>query len=642
MKREKITCPIDYDAVIQGLQMEVSALVGLLDACVSDFESEGISDLITELHSDLPTLLRSRDAGDFNVLVRCARLIAFSPNPEPLPLAISVLLDVGFAHVSRGATLSAISLVERALDLATDNGLKSELRRACSVYAAMSADVGIPARGVEYSLRAAVLAQELHYPLGVAIAFSNMTASLYAMGLYRETISVALRISRRFKGDAQCAVAVAASRTNMASAALALQHYALSAEAAKESCEAMGLPKDGQAILNRVATENTWLRSAIGLGDEPTVETRLKMIRNLADSFSSPRLELNRQLAEAAYEIFAGNLTVAVAKLLDLLKRSKSVPSLYRDNLVLLVKAYEKGHDHAGALLYLGELVEFLGKSQVAAVRGKLESIRERVQTPMPGKDDVRAVIMAIQRIPATHKDEVEVPETLYRDALERLAVAAELREDSFGRHAYRVGKLTGLLANSLGYGHKFSEEIELAARLHDIGKLGIPDGLLMKPGKLTDAEFKVMQRHTTIGAQILQQCSHPAFRMAEQISLHHHEKWDGTGYPKGLRGDNIPEVARIAALADVYDALTHARAYKHAWTHAETVLEIERTSGTHFEPRMATTFIKLVDHLRRSHGDRFDDYLAEAGNHSSFIQARDKMHAMLNEMEPLAPSELL
>lgn len=622
--------------------MESSALVGLLDACVSDFDSDGIGDLVTQLHDNLPGLLRSTSEGDFELLVRAARLIAFSQHPEPVNLCVSVLLDIGFAHVSRGKTMQAIPLVERALDLATDYDLKPELRRACSVYAGMSTDVGIPARGVEYALRAAIVAQEINFPFGVAIAFGNMTAALYAMGLYRETISVSLRVIKKYKGDPQFNVPVSIARSNMASAALALQHFALSAEAAKDSCEAMGLPRDGQGILNRVATENTWMRSAIGLKDDATIEARLNMIKSLAKSFSSPRLELNRKLAEAAYEIYTGDLTVAVAKLLELLKHSKGLPGLYRDNLVLLVKAYEKGHDHAGALLYLGELVEFLGKSQVAAVRGKLEVIRERVQTPMPGKDDVRAVIMAIQKIPGSQREEVEVPESLYREALERLAVAAELREDALGRHAYRVGKLTGLLANSLGYGRKFCDEIELAARLHDIGKLGIPDGLLMKPGKLTEAEFTVMQRHTTIGAQILQQCSHPAFRLSEQIALHHHEKWDGTGYPRGLKGDNIPEVARIAALADVYDALTHARAYKHAWTHAEAVLEIERTSGTHFEPRMAKTFVSLVDHLRRSHGDGFDDYLAEAGNSSSFIQARDKMHEMLNEMEPLAPGELL
>lgn len=622
--------------------MESSTLVGLLDACVSDFDSDGIGDLVTQLHESLPALLRSTSEADFEQLVRAARLIAFSQHPEPVNLCVSVLLDIGFAHVSRGRTMQAIPLVERALDLATDYDLKPELRRACSVYAGMSTDVGIPARGVEYSLRAAIVAQELDFPLGVAAAFGNMTAALYGMGLYRETISVSLRVIKKYKGDPQFSVPVSIARSNMASAALALQHFALSAEAAKDSCEAMGLPRDGQGILNRVATENTWMRSAIGLKDDATVEARLNMIKSLAKSFKSPRLELNRQLAEAAYEIYSGDLTVAVAKLLELLKHSKGLPGLYRDNLVLLVKAYEKGHDHSGALLYLGELVEFLGKSQVAAVRGKLEVIRERVQTPMPGKDDVRAVIMAIQKVPGSQREEVEVPESLYREALERLAVSAELREDALGRHAYRVGKLTGLLANALGYGRKFCDEIELAARLHDIGKLGIPDGLLMKPGKLTEAEFTVMQRHTTIGAQILQQCSHPAFRLAEQISLHHHEKWDGSGYPRALKGENIPEVARIAALADVYDALTHARAYKHAWTHAEAVLEIERTSGTHFEPRMAQAFVSLVDHLRRSHGDGFDDYLAEAGNASSFIQARDKMHEMLNEMEPLAPGELL
>ena len=151
-------------------------------------------------------------------------------------------------------------------------------------------------------------------------------------------------------------------------------------------------------------------------------------------------------ISDAAYEIYAGNLTVAVAKLLELLKHSKAVPGLYRDNLALLVRAYEKGHDHAGALLYLGELVEFLGKSQVTAVAKQLELIRERVQTPMPGKDDVRAVIMAIQKTPSKHREEIDVPESLYRDAMERLAVSAELREDTLGRHAYRVGRLAGLL----------------------------------------------------------------------------------------------------------------------------------------------------------------------------------------------------
>jgi putative two-component system response regulator len=625
-----------------GLQVDTETLVGLIDACVSEFGSEGLAELVPQLRANLPRLLTSPRPADFELALRGARLVAFSRDPEPLSSCIHVLLDVAAAHMPRGLSHEAIPLVERALDLAEDNDMKTELRRACNHYSLLSTDAGVPARGVEFALRAAALATELKDDASVAVAFSNMTAALLSMGMYRETVSVALRVIKRFGGDPNCATFVAGARANMASAALPLHHYGLCVDAAKTACESMGLPKDSHGILNRAIAEGTWLKGAIGLKQDEVIDERLKMIRGLAGAFNSPRLQLNRQLAEAAYETYAGNLTVAVTQLLELLKHSKAIPGLYRDNLTLLVRAYEKGHDHAGALLYLGELVEFLGKSHVTAVARQLEVIRERVKTPMPGKDDVRAVIKAIQKSRGLHADEVDVPVALYRDAMERLAVSAELREDSLGRHAYRVGKLTGLLANSLGYGHKFTEEIELAARLHDIGKLGIPDGLLMKPGKLTDAEFSVMQQHTMIGAQILQQCTHPAFRLAEQIALNHHEKWDGTGYPKGLKGEEIPEVARIAALADVYDALTHVRSYKHAWTHAEAVIEIERTSGTHFEPRMVTAFVSLVNHLRRAHGDAFDDYLSEGGKHSTFIQARDEMHRMLNEMEPLLPGELL
>ena len=156
------------------------------------------------------------------------------------------------------------------------------------------------------------------------------------------------------------------------------------------------------------------------------------------------------------------------------------------------------------------------------------------------------------------------------------------------------VGKvaLAGLLANALGFGHKFCQDVELAARLHDIGKLGIPDGLLMKPGRLTEAEFIVMQKHTTIGAQILQQCSHPAFRLAEQIALHHHEKWDGSGYPAGLVGDAIPVSARLMALADVFDALMTRRVYKQPFSLDETTRIICEGRGKHFDPDVVDAFM--------------------------------------------------
>jgi putative two-component system response regulator len=251
----------------------------------------------------------------------------------------------------------------------------------------------------------------------------------------------------------------------------------------------------------------------------------------------------------------------------------------------------------------------------------------------MPGKDDVQDLIAAIQRDGQLPRKDVEVPEPMYRDAFERLAVTAELREDTWGKHAYRVGRLAGLLADELGYGHRFSEEIELAARLHDIGKLGIPDGLLLKPGKLTVAEFTIIQRHTSLGAQLLSLCPNPAFRMAETIALGHHEKWDGTGYPHALKGDDIPIAARIAAVADVYDALTHVRAYKHAWEHAEAVAEIRKCSGTHFEPRIVDAFVKMIERVRTKYGKKFEEYLAAPSSVSTLVRARREMQDMLDAM---------
>jgi putative two-component system response regulator len=624
---------VKYDIVIPGLQMETSLLVNLIDSSVMDFEGDGLQDLVPELLTHLPTLLRTTAVGDFDLLLKASRLIAYSPKVEPVASVIKVLLDVGFATVSRGRTHDGLPLVERAIDLSLEYGLRPELRRSYSVYSLLSTDSGFPARGVECALRANAIAVEIGYQIGEAAAQANLTAALYMMGLYRECIEVAERIIVRFGSDAHCAEFLTVARANLASSAIALQKFRLGADTSKTAIECGGLPRDSTGIFPRLVSEVNWLKCAIGLDDRETVEKRVTKIKALAEAFSTPRTQLNRQLAEAAYEIYAGDLTIAAARLLKLLEVSKAQPSLYRDNLVLLVRAYEKAHDHTGVLIYLGKLVEFLAKSQVDSVKRALDALKVKVQTPMPGKDDVQDLIAAIQRDGSLPRQDVEVPEPMYRDAFERLAVTAELREDTWGKHAYRVGRLAGLLAKELGYGYRYCKDIELASRLHDIGKLGIPDGLLLKPGKLTEAEFIIIQRHTSLGAQLLSLCPNPAFRMAEVIAVGHHEKWDGSGYPNALVGDAIPEPARIAAVADVYDALTHVRAYKHAWEHAEAVSYIVSASGTHFEPRIVDAFVTMIERVRTKYGRKVEEYLAAPSSVSTLVQARREMQDMLDAM---------
>jgi putative two-component system response regulator len=180
-------------------------------------------------------------------------------------------------------------------------------------------------------------------------------------------------------------------------------------------------------------------------------------------------------------------------------------------------------------------------------------------------------------------------------EILERLALAAEFRDDATRQHTQRVGAWSARLARKLGLADSIVELLRRAAPLHDLGKIGVPDSILLKLDRLSEEEFRVIKTHTQVGARILSGSSHPLLQLAEQIALTHHEHWDGTGYTPGLRGDAIPLVSRIVAVADVFDALTHARPYKPAWPVGEAVAEIERQSGQQFDPRVVEAFVELL-----------------------------------------------
>ncbi len=181
-------------------------------------------------------------------------------------------------------------------------------------------------------------------------------------------------------------------------------------------------------------------------------------------------------------------------------------------------------------------------------------------------------------------------------EILERLALAAEYRDDDTQQHARRIGRSSGLIAAQLGLGPEQVELISRAAPLHDIGKLGVSDAILLKPGPLTDEEFEFVKCHPTVGAGILAESSNALLQMAELIAVSHHERWDGGGYPKGLAGEEIPLAGRITAVADVFDALTHSRPYKEAWSMEEALAVIRNGAGRQFDPIVVDAFLRL-DH---------------------------------------------
>jgi putative two-component system response regulator len=183
------------------------------------------------------------------------------------------------------------------------------------------------------------------------------------------------------------------------------------------------------------------------------------------------------------------------------------------------------------------------------------------------------------------------------QEVIERLALAAEYRDDDTHEHAQRIGHTAALLAAGLGLPTATVERVRRAAPLHDIGKIAIPDAILLKPGRLTADEFEVIKSHTLMGARILAGGQSGLLRTAEEIALSHHEWWNGDGYPSGLAGEAIPFSGRIVAVADVFDALVHRRPYKDPWPVEDAAAEILAQSSRQFEPAIVEAFAALDHH---------------------------------------------
>src|SRR3954470_23848115 len=199
------------------------------------------------------------------------------------------------------------------------------------------------------------------------------------------------------------------------------------------------------------------------------------------------------------------------------------------------------------------------------------------------------------QLLEAKVRERTRALEEAQVEILERLPAAAGVRAGNTGQHTQRVGQMSALLARQLGLPDSQVALIRRGAELHDVGKIGVPDSILLKMGKLTREEFEIVKTHTTIGARILSGGKFPLLRLAEEIAYSHHERWDGTGYA-GLRGIDIPLAGRIVAVADVFDALTQQRAYKPAWPVAEAIAEIDRERERQFDPGVVDAFLRVIE----------------------------------------------
>jgi len=378
--------------------------------------------------------------------------------------------------------------------------------------------------------------------------------------------------------------------------------------------------------------------------DHETAEELIAAARGKLNPASNPRVDVLLRIPEAlcewSYRTEAGYAS-SRKKLRELYEITKKSRLYHDDVLRALMKVYGNAMDQETAKLgmrFAKELVEYTTSVKRAKFYRQLSDRGVELETPpakldypfdpfanvrqwlapaadeeMPEGKPIDAVtgphvrkaqVAKHEELAAIHDDLAKLRtdailkemRSVAYDTAENWALAAEFFDDQTGQHCFRVGHLAGMLAREIGLEASYCSRIEQAARLHDIGKIGVNEMILLKPGPLDPSELTAMRAHAEVGAYMLQGAKDPVLQMAAVIAKHHHEWWNGAGYPASLADRRIPLAARICALADVYDALTHARPYKGAWPHRVAVEEMLNLSGVQFDPHLIRPFLKVLE----------------------------------------------
>ena len=265
------------------------------------------------------------------------------------------------------------------------------------------------------------------------------------------------------------------------------------------------------------------------------------------------------------------------------------------------VAKIREGHSDVAVIMVAGaedrkRVIEFLKVGAYGSVSKPLD--QDEVTLHVANATERYRLLLASQQIQTNGHPSVQIGRREENTIL-RLVWAAECRDEATGDHIRRIGLYSGALAETLGWDKQSAENIRLAATMHDIGKIGIADGILLRAERLTSEEFSVLKRHTEMGARILEGSDIPMLQMARDIALCHHERWDGSGYSQGLAGEEIPESARIVAILDVYDALSHPRVYRPAHPDDEVTAIMADGRGKHFDPKSFDAFLEVKPILR-------------------------------------------
>jgi len=588
----------------------------------------GFKAALAHVATEAKTRLQHGSAESFHFFFNTAKALSQIRGTAHSELRLSCLFDCcHYFHIG-GYTAAGMEATRFLAGLATEVGDKRWLRKARSLMGLVNADIGNIAESIEWYVSSLELAQEIEDVEGEIIGLINLGVSLQYAGLYREAIPCHERsalLAQENQDQARWVICL----TNLAQCYLYLEEHDKGFEIV---CRALGLSKEPDCAPEasiRAIREYVYVQLALELGKLDLARAHCQACERYSRYGENPRGHYVSSIARGLCEIHGGDVQKGLSLLEDCLSSCAEMESARIALLLALVKAYDQAEQPERALVHLGTLLQIVRNHRQRGIEKLLllPSVGP-AKSLVPENDyDLLALELREARL-RTRIAEREVL-NVRMELLERLSTTADLKEEASGEHGYRVGRLSSLLAELIGWRAEEARALEVAARVHDLGKIAVPDKILLTSTTLRDAEREFMRDHTVLGAEMLAKSQVPQLRMAEEIALLHHEWWDGNGYPKKLSGRRIPTHARIVALADVFDALTHGRPYASPWSIDEALEEIRKRKGTQFDPELTDHFLLLIERLRNEHND-LDEFLGRAGRNSPFVQARQKIKLLL------------
>jgi putative two-component system response regulator len=559
------------------------------------------------------------------------RTIPFSASPKR---RVALLIDAASQYYLHGQKVfNAVEPIALAAMLAEQQGEQALLRRALSVQGLVLMATRNTPDALRALMQALDIAESMGDVLGAAAAWVNISLTFLEATLYldaRVCYQRADEMARCIEDESQRSSAQVRALHGAALCGLYLHEFLQGVESCDKALRLLSDPRDREQEQLRALVEATYAQILLALNRVEEAAQHATSAREMAARSGAARAKIAAATVSGLVEVYKGNLDVGISRIIAIRDQAKALAPAYQDALRASISAYERAGQPDRALSMNRELMMHVRNLHREAIMQQQQQHLQRLGLP----DTDTAILRVLEDKDDALKQKLEDAAAKQGEFLEHMALTVELREEDSGEHAFRVAMWAHLLSLEHGLDPEVAKRIELAARLHDIGKVVIPDSVIRKRTALSQGERQLIETHAATGADFLVRAKIPYADLAEEIARYHHEAWSGEGYPDGISGDAIPLPARIVGVCDAFDSLVHQRPWRPAWRIEEALGHLVRESGRQFDPALVERFIPLVRRIFAQHED-VDAYLARSAQQTPLWTMRRSLVERL--MRPAA-----